>query len=210
MHLPKSPTHAGTTCGKALQVQTLRRAKRHSPPLQVLRTVTTARICRTQRLRLAHVRKYTRWKPFQCHRFMRACGSMALFSSLPRDQCGSLRTFPCGLLRGTPKTASRREESVIIHRQRRASSIALFLSISVSSSRLADEQELEEEVSRDLADGWLHQRPLPVVVAPCYLLCCVAVFMSRWKGVRVCACNVCTPHSMGGYIYCTVAVQFGG
>ena len=25
------------------------------------------------------------------------------------------------------------------------------------------------------------------------------------------ACNVCTtPHSMGGYIYCTVAVQFAG
>ena len=36
--------------------------------------------------------------------------------------CGSLRRFPCGLLRGTPETASyiyasRREESEIIHRQ---------------------------------------------------------------------------------------------
>ena len=68
VHLPKSLPHAGTG-GKALQVQTLSRAKRHSPPLQVLRTVT-ARISRTQRLCLAHVRKYTRWKPFQCHRFM--------------------------------------------------------------------------------------------------------------------------------------------
>ena len=37
--------------------------------------------------------------------------------------------------------------------------------------------------------------------------------MSRWKGVCACvrASNVCTtPHSMGGYIYCTVAVQFAG
>ena len=48
VHLPKSLPNAGTG-GKALQVQTLSRAKRHSPPLQVLRTVT-ARISRTQRL----------------------------------------------------------------------------------------------------------------------------------------------------------------
>ena len=78
-----------------------------------------------------------KWKPFPCHRFMRACGSMALFSSLPHDQCGSLRTFPCELLRGMPKTASRREESEIIqiiHRQQTASIIPLrYFSISVSS-----------------------------------------------------------------------------
>ena len=62
VHLPESLPHAGTTCGKALQVQTLSRAKRHSPPLQVLRTVA-ARISRTQRLCLAHVRKYTQVDP---------------------------------------------------------------------------------------------------------------------------------------------------
>ena len=64
----------------------------------------------------------------------------------------------------------------------------------------------------DLAVGWLHQGPLPVVVAPHYLLCCVAV---SCPGGRVCvrACvRACvhTPHSMGGYIYCTVAVLFAG
>ena len=79
VHLPTSLPHAGT-CGKALQVQTLSRARRRSPPLQVLWTVT-ARISRTQRLCLAHVRTVAlyRWKPFQCHRvmYMRACGSMA-------------------------------------------------------------------------------------------------------------------------------------
>ena len=119
VHLPTSLPHAGM-CGKALQVQTLSRARRHSPPLQVLWTVT-ARISRTQRLCLAHVRTVAlyRWKPFQCHRFMyiyAACVRFyGIFSSLSRNQCGSLRTFPCRLLRGTPKTASRREESEIIH-----------------------------------------------------------------------------------------------
>ena len=66
-------------------------------------------------------------------------------------------------------------------------------------------------MSLDLAVGWLHQRPLPVVVAlASYLLCCVAVSCPGGS-VSVRACNVCTtPHSMGGYIYCTVAVQFAG
>ena len=63
----------------------------------------------------------------------------------------------------------------------------------------------------DLAVGWLHQGPLPVVVAPRYLLCCVAVSCPGGSvGGCVRACNVCTPHSMGGYIYCTLAVQFAG
>ena len=60
-------------------------------------------------------------------------------------------------------------------------------------------------MSLDLAVGWLHQGPLPVVVAPHYLLCCVAV---SCPGERVCV--RAHPHSMGGYIYCTVAVQFAG
>ena len=48
---------------------------------------------------------------------------------------------------------------------------------------LAAKQELEGEVMVDLAAGWLHLRPLPVVVAPRYLLCCVAV---SCPGGRVC------------------------
>ena len=48
---------------------------------------------------------------------------------------------------------------------------------------LAAEQELEGEVIVDLAVGWLHQGPLPVVVPPRYLLCCVAV---SCPGERVC------------------------
>ena len=117
VHLPKSLTHAGTY-GKALQVQTLSRAKRHSPPLQVLRTVT-ARICRTQRLRLAHVRKYTRWKPFQCHRLM-YCVRAVLCHAISAVHCAR---FLAGYCTGRlAKTASRQEESEIIHRQRTAKS----------------------------------------------------------------------------------------
>ena len=115
VHLPKLLPHAGT-CGKALQVQTLSHAKRHSPPLQVLRTVT-ARISRTQRRCLAHVRTgpsdYKKRSHFSVIVSCTACGSFAATRSVRF----SLRTFPCGLLRGTTKTASRREESEIVHRQ---------------------------------------------------------------------------------------------
>ena len=113
VHLPKSLPHAGTG-GKALQVRTLSRAKRHSPPLQVLRTVT-ARISRTHRLCV--------WRTYEStlggshFSVIVSCVRAVLWHYY---QCGSLRTFPCGLLRGTPKTASRREESEIVHRQRRA------------------------------------------------------------------------------------------
>ena len=112
VHLRKSLTHAGT-CGKALQVQTLSRAKRHSPPLQVLRQSLLEYpgpsdcVWRTYESTLGG-------SHFSVIVSCTACGSM------PRDQCGSLRTFPCGLLRGTPKTASSREESEIVHGQRTA------------------------------------------------------------------------------------------
>ena len=68
VHLPKSLTHAGT-CGKALQVQTLSRAKRHSPPLQVLRQSLLEYPGPSDCVWCTY-ESTLRWKPFQCHRFM--------------------------------------------------------------------------------------------------------------------------------------------
>ena len=113
-----------------------------------------------------------------------------------------------GYCAGTPEIDFRREGSEIIHRHQTAKRwIILCLIFLPLSTCLAAKQELEGEVMVDLAVGWLHQGPLPVVAH--YLLCCVAV---SCPGGRVCVrvTYVCTPHSMGGYIYCTVAVQFAG
>ena len=103
VHSPKSLPHAGT-CGKALQVQTLSRAKRHSIPLQdshhSARIYTQTQALGGSHFSVLHV-VIVGGSHFSVLQVVIVSCKPIIYTvcvrfygiSLPRDQCGSLRTF---------------------------------------------------------------------------------------------------------------------